>query len=72
VARLSASTAGSVGVPDGGTITVATTTGSITLPAAITDMVDGVVWLPTNSAGSHVRADLGVAAGSVVSVKAAG
>jgi NADH-quinone oxidoreductase subunit G len=72
VARLSAATASSVGITDGGNLTVSTTTGSITLPAAITDMVDGVVWLPTNSAGSHVRADLGTAAGSIVNVKAAG
>jgi NADH-quinone oxidoreductase subunit G len=70
VARLSASTASAVGAADGGTVTVSTDRGSITLPVAVTDMVDDVVWLPTYSPGSHVHAALGVGAGAVVSVKA--
>ena len=31
----------------------------MTVPLHVTDMADGVVWLPTNSPGSAVRADLG-------------
>jgi NADH-quinone oxidoreductase subunit G len=31
-------------------------------------MTDGVVWLPTNSAGSPVRAALGVDAGALVTL----
>jgi NADH-quinone oxidoreductase subunit G len=72
VARLSASTASAVGAADGGTVTVSTDRGSITLPVAITEMVDDVVWLPTYSPDSHVHASLGVVAGAVVSVKGAG
>jgi NADH-quinone oxidoreductase subunit G len=72
VARVSASTATALGVAESSSVTVSTARGSITLPLEVTEMVDGVVWLPTNSAGSHVRADLGVGAGSAVTVKAAG
>ena len=70
VARVSAATASALGLTDGGTATVSASGGAVTVPVAVTDMVDGVVWLPTNSEGSHVRADLGATAGSVVSVKA--
>ena len=50
-----------LGVADGDAVTVGTDRGAITLPALITDMPDGVVWLPTNSPGSTVRRTLGVA-----------
>ena len=72
VARVSAATASALGLTDGGKAVVSASGGSITVPVAVTDMVDGVVWLPTNSEGSHVRAELGATAGVVVSVKAAG
>ena len=49
---------------------VGTERGEITLPAAVTDMPDGVVWLPTNSPGSTVCRTLGVHAGAVVTVRA--
>jgi NADH-quinone oxidoreductase subunit G len=71
VARLSASTASAAGVSDGGQLVVSTDRGSLTLPVAVTEMVDDVVWLPTYSAGSHVHAELGAVSGSVVSLKAA-
>jgi NADH-quinone oxidoreductase subunit G len=35
-------------------------------------MVDGVVWLPTNSPGSTVNRTLGVTAGAVVTVSNGG
>ncbi|GLZ80722.1 NADH-quinone oxidoreductase subunit G [Actinorhabdospora filicis] len=68
VVRLSAATAASIGAADGAGVTVRTAQGGITLPLKVTDMVDGVVWLPTNSPGSGVRRTLGAAAGSVVQI----
>ena len=35
---------------------MSTERGAITLPVAITDLPDGVVWLPTNSPGSTAAA----------------
>ncbi|MFI7588016.1 NADH-quinone oxidoreductase subunit G [Spongisporangium articulatum] len=64
VARLSAATA--AGVVTDGTVTVSTDAGSLQLPVAVTDMPDGVVWLPANSGTSTVRATLGATSGAVV------
>ncbi|MDI5937479.1 hypothetical protein QLR68_04565, partial [Micromonospora sp. DH15] len=44
---------------------------AISLAAAITEMPDGVVWLPTNSPGSTVRRGLGATSGTVVRISAA-
>ncbi|MFB9732835.1 NADH-quinone oxidoreductase subunit G [Ornithinimicrobium kibberense] len=71
VARVSAATAATAGVADGELLAVATDRGEIVLPVVVTAMHDGVVWLPTNSAGSAVRATLGVDAGAVVRISAA-
>jgi NADH-quinone oxidoreductase subunit G len=68
VARLSAATAAEIGAGPGDAVSVTTDTGTVTLPLAVTDMPDRVVWLPTNSPGSHVRADLGADTGSVVAI----
>jgi NADH-quinone oxidoreductase subunit G len=68
VVRLSKHTAAELGVAEGEPVTVSTDRGALTLPAALTDLPDGVVWLPTNSPGSTVRRTLGVAAGAVVRV----
>jgi NADH-quinone oxidoreductase subunit G len=69
VVRMSKQTAASLdGVADGDQVTVSTGRGSLTLPVALTDMPDGVVWLPTNSPGSAIRRTLGVSSGAVVSV----
>ena len=68
VARLSAATAAEIGAADGDLVTVSTDRGEITLPLAITDMPDRVVWLPLNSAGSAVHQQLAVTAGAVVSI----
>jgi NADH-quinone oxidoreductase subunit G len=38
------------------------------VPSAITEMPDGVVWLPTNPPGAPVRRTLGVSSGAVVTV----
>jgi NADH-quinone oxidoreductase subunit G len=71
VARISAATAAEIGVDEGGKVTVATERGAITVPAEIADMPDRVVWLPTNSAGCAVRAQLAVGHGSLVTVRSA-
>jgi len=70
VARLSWATAVDIGAPD--TVTVSTPRGSVTLPLVITDMADGVVWLPLNSPGSAVHRDLGVDPGAIVHIEAGG
>jgi NADH-quinone oxidoreductase subunit G len=69
--RLSKSRAAELGVAEGDAVTVGTARGALTLPLAITDMPDAVVWLPTNSPGSTVRRTLGVPAGSLVTIAAA-
>lgn len=66
VVRLGKGTAEALGVADGDPVTVGTDRGAVTLPAAITEMPDGVVWLPTNSPGSTVRRSLGATSGTVV------
>ena len=71
VARVSAATAAAAGVANGDKVTVATSTGSVTVPLDVTDMADGVVWLPTNSSGAAVRADLGAGHGSRVTLRRA-
>jgi NADH-quinone oxidoreductase subunit G len=68
VVRLGKGTAETLGVADGDPVTVGTDRGAVTLPAAITEMPDGVVWLPTNSPGSTVRRSLGTASGTVVRI----
>ena len=47
--------------------------GSVSVPVVVTDdMVDAVVWLPTNSLGCAVRSTLGADAGSRVTVTKGG
>ncbi|TQR88089.1 NADH-quinone oxidoreductase subunit G [Mycobacterium hodleri] len=72
VVRLSPSTAAEIGARDGQPVTVATDRGAVTLALEVTEMPDGVVWLPLNSAGSHVNVTLGVAPGAIVDVAAGG
>ncbi|CCH75668.1 NADH-quinone oxidoreductase subunit G (fragment) [Nostocoides australiense Ben110] len=71
VARISASGAQALGVHDGEQVTVTGPAGSVTVPLAVTEMVDNVVWVPTNSAGCRV-AVLGAGAGSLVTVTPGG
>ncbi len=66
VARVSAATADALGVTDGARVTVSTDRGAVTAPVLVTEMPDGVVWLPTNAAGLPVRRELAAAPGSVV------
>jgi NADH-quinone oxidoreductase subunit G len=63
--------AGLKGVGDG-LVVVTGDRGSMTLPVQVSDdMVDGVVWVPANSVGRGVLADL-ASPGSTVTVKGAG
>jgi NADH-quinone oxidoreductase subunit G len=59
-----------VGVTGGDTLTVSTDRGSVSVPVVIAEMPDGVVWLPTNSAGCAVRSQLAAGTGSVVRLTA--
>jgi NADH-quinone oxidoreductase subunit G len=72
LARVSAATAAAHGLSDGHPVTVTSPSGSITLPLAVTEMVDGVVWVPGNSIGSTVNATLRVGSGAVVALSAGG
>ena len=69
---LSESTAKEAGVSAGDSVTLATDRGSLTLPCAIADLPDRVVWAPTLSPGSHLHEALGVGNGAVVKVSAGG
>ena len=70
--HLSEATAAAIGAGPGDLVTVGSAArGSITLPLVVADLPDGVVWLPTNSPGSHVREQLGAAHGDIVEVAVA-
>jgi NADH-quinone oxidoreductase subunit G len=71
VVRLSPGTAAEIGAADGDSVTVRTVRGSITLPLAITPMVEKVVWLPLNSPGSAVARQLGAVPGDIVAIEVA-
>jgi NADH-quinone oxidoreductase subunit G len=66
VARVSAGTAARHGLTDGGGVVVSTDAGAVTAPVLVTDMPDGVVWLPTNAVGSPVRRALRTGQGGTV------
>jgi NADH-quinone oxidoreductase subunit G len=70
VARMSLATAVEIGAADGGPVTVSTARGALTLPLVVTPMADRVVWIPTNSPGSAVRATLGADNGALVTITA--
>ncbi|ANY07310.1 NADH-quinone oxidoreductase subunit G [Pseudonocardia sp. HH130630-07] len=70
--KVNPATAARLGLVEGDDATVRTERGAITLPVALTDLPDGVVWLPTSSRGSHVRPTLGARHGDLVGVGPAG
>ena len=73
VARLSEASAARLGVVDGDAVTVTGPAGALTLPVLVTEgMVEGVVWLPTNSRDCSVRTGLGTDAGGYVAVTKGG
>jgi NADH-quinone oxidoreductase subunit G len=68
VARMSAGTAATHGV--GAAVAIkGTRRTTVELPVAITEMADGVVWIPAKSPGSWVARDLGVDSGGSVTMK---
>ncbi len=70
VARLGVAAAGLLGLADGDLLTVTGPAGAVTLPVAVVDMPDGVVWLPLRSPGCAVRTDLRSGPGGVVRLSA--
>ena len=58
-----------LGVADGDRVTVATDAGEVTAPVVVTEMPDGVVWLPTNATGAPVRSALRAGHGAVVRLR---
>ncbi len=73
VARISPATAMGLELVEAMALTVMSQHGSLTLPVAITEgMVDHVVWVPTNSAGSRVRVELRANAGDIVTLSKGG
>lgn len=71
VVRLPAASASEIGAAEGDPVTVTTDRGAVTLPLAITDLPDQVVWLPLNSPGSAVYRQLATTAGNVVGIRRA-
>ena len=67
-AKVSATTAASLGVVEGDSVTVTAGASTVTVPVTVTEMADHVVWLPTNSAGCDLRGTLADAPGIRVSV----
>jgi NADH-quinone oxidoreductase subunit G len=72
VALVSAATAAGLGAGVGDAVVVSTDRGSVTLPLAVGDLPEGVVWLPTRSAAAHVRTDLVAQHGSTVRITKGG
>ncbi len=70
VAKVAETTAQRFGLESGGSVTVSTDRGAITLPVETDDLPEGVIWLPTNSGDVTVRRTLGAGHGSIVSVSA--
>ena len=68
IARVGTDLAQRLSLAAGQEVTVATATGSITLPAVVGGVSDGTVWLPECSAGSTVHQTLGAGHGSQVTV----
>ena len=71
VARLSAATAAEIDAAEGDLVAVSAERGVITLPLAVTEMADRVVWVPKNSPGSIIQLQHGATAGAVVSFRRA-
>ncbi len=71
VLRLSPAAAARLGVREGDPVTVNGPVGAVTLPLAITDMLDEVVWVPARIAGAGTDTRLGVSVAAGVTVLAA-
>jgi NADH-quinone oxidoreductase subunit G len=69
-ARISKSRAEKLGVNDGDLLSISSDLGSLKLPVEISEMSDDQIWVPRNSIGSQVIANLGFVSGQVTVVKA--
>lgn len=69
--RLSAATAGRLGLVDGSPVSVTGARGSVILPLTVTAMVDDVVWVPGRVAGQSLADQIHAAVGDTVTVTAA-
>jgi NADH-quinone oxidoreductase subunit G len=69
VVRLSAATAAGIGAADGDVVSVSSGRGAVSLPLVITEMPNGVAWLPLKSPGSAVHEQLAVTTGAVVQIE---
>jgi NADH-quinone oxidoreductase subunit G len=65
---MAAATASTAGLTDGAMAVITGPAGSVTLPVRIGDVMDGVVWVPANAVDCSVTADLGAAAGTLVTI----
>jgi NADH-quinone oxidoreductase subunit G len=72
VARLSPRSAQALGVTDGDRVTVRGAASSVTLPLAVTGMLDDVVWLPAHIDGIATTGRLGAAVADRVRVEPVG
>ena len=69
--HLSAATATEIGAVEGDLVTVASDRGELSLPLAVADLPDRVVWVPTRTPDACVRRDLAAAPGTVVQIRTA-
>jgi NADH-quinone oxidoreductase subunit G len=69
-AHISPARAEKLGVKSGDQISISSDLGAIKLPVSISIMSDDSIWVPRNSIGSQVLANLGFVNGSVTVVKA--
>ena len=69
-AHISKNRAEKLGVKVGDLISISSDLGSLKLEVEISEMSDSSIWVPRNSIGSQVIANLGFASGLVTVVKA--
>jgi len=69
-AHISGAHASKIGVSAGDSVKISSDLGSLTLPVIIDQIADNLVWVPRNSEGSQVIANLGFTSGSVTVAKA--
>jgi NADH-quinone oxidoreductase subunit G len=69
-AHISSARAEKLGVKSGDQISISSDLGNLKLPVTISSMSDDAIWVPRNSIGSQVLANLGFVSGPVTVVKA--
>ena len=69
LARVSAKFATELGVKNGDLVTISTDRGSLALPIEISEILDGVIWLPRNGVGAESLRILGALNGDGVKVR---